>query len=71
MQKARERDDLVMAESLLRDAYATDVRPLLAEFRQSRKLPPDPLQAFRESGYAARVAKERGPRKQSGGQSYA
>ncbi|MBP7745150.1 MAG: sugar isomerase [Phycisphaerae bacterium] len=71
LQKARERDDLVMAESLLRDAYATDVRPLLAEFRQSRKLPPDPLQAFRESGYAARVAKERGPRKQSGGQSYA
>lgn len=51
--------DIVAAESVLRDAFATDVRPWLAAYRLLRKLPPDPLAAFRESRYAARVAKER------------
>jgi L-rhamnose isomerase/sugar isomerase len=60
--RAQQREDLIMAENVLRDAYLTDVRPVLAERRQSRNLPADPLQAFRESGYAERVAKERGPR---------
>jgi L-rhamnose isomerase/sugar isomerase len=67
--RAQAREDLVSAENILRDAYLTDVRPLLAEWRQSRNLPPDPLAAFRASGYAERVAHERGPRKkpESGG----
>jgi L-rhamnose isomerase/sugar isomerase len=57
--QAQEREDLVLGERILKDAYETDVRPLLAEWRQTRNLPPDPLLAFRRSGYAARVAKSR------------
>jgi len=68
---ARERDDVVMAERALKDAFATDVRPFLAEYRVSRRLPADPLDAFRQSGYLARAAAERGPRKPKAAGSYA
>lgn len=51
--------DLVGAESLLQDAFATDVRPLLQEWRQSKGLPKDPMEAFRQSGYLERITKER------------
>ncbi len=68
---ARERDDVVMAERALKDAFATDVRPFLAEYRASRGLPGDPLAAFRQSGYLGRIAAERGPRKPTGGGAYA
>lgn len=69
--QAQQREDLVLAERIVQDAYLTDVRPLLAEYRQARKLPPDPLQAFRASGYAERVARERGPRKPETADGYA
>lgn len=69
--QAQAGEDLVRSESILRDAYSTDVRPLLAEWRKSRRLPPDPLAAFRESGYAQRVASERGPRKRAESATYA
>lgn len=69
--RARERDDVVMAERALKDAFATDVRSFLAEYRASRGLPRDPLSAFRESGYIARAAADRLPRKPRGGGSYA
>ena len=69
---ARERDDVVMAEQALKDAYSADVRPFLAEYRRSRGLPPDPLDAFRQSGYLARIEGERGPRRTAAaGDSYA
>jgi L-rhamnose isomerase/sugar isomerase len=69
--QAQRRDDVVLAERIVQDAYLTDVRPLLAEYRQARQLPADPLQAFRESGYAERVARERGPRKTDTSEGYA
>jgi L-rhamnose isomerase/sugar isomerase len=62
--------DLVRAESMLQDAFATDVRPAVREWREARKLPPDPLQAFRESGYLERITAERGSRS-AGVSSYA
>lgn len=68
---ARERDDIVMAERTLKDAFATDVRPFLAAYRTARGLPADPLDAFRQSGYLARAAAERGPRKPRNAGSYA
>lgn len=68
---ARQRDDVVMAERALRDAYATDVRGFLEEYRTAKGLARDPLVAYRESGYEKRVAKERGGRKGAGGGSYA
>lgn len=68
---ARAREDLVAAERVLQDAFQTDVRPLLAEYRRSRRLPADPLLAFRESGYVERVSRERAAGKPREGASYA
>jgi L-rhamnose isomerase / sugar isomerase len=68
---ARQADDIVVAENVLKDAFATDVRPFLSEYRVSRGLSADPLDAFRQSGYMARAAAERGPRKPKSGSSYA
>ncbi len=51
--------DVLGAYRVLRDAFETDVRPLLAEARARQGLDPDPIAAFRRSGYAERVASER------------
>jgi L-rhamnose isomerase/sugar isomerase len=57
--------DLIDAEECLREAFFTDVRPLLCEWRKSKGLAGDPLVAHRESGYnekaeAARAERNRG-----------
>ncbi len=59
LRSAQRAADLVRAESLLQDAFTTDVRPAIAEWRVSRGLPADPLEAFRQSGYLERITKER------------
>jgi L-rhamnose isomerase/sugar isomerase len=41
------------------DAYNTDVRPLLAEVRQEMGLDPDPMDAYRRSGYFEKIRDER------------
>jgi len=53
---------LVQAESCLQDAFATDVRPMLAEWRTARSLPADPLEALWQSGYVERITTERANR---------
>jgi L-rhamnose isomerase/sugar isomerase len=53
---------LVDAESALRDAFATDVRPIVQQWRRTNGLPVDPLEAFRQSGYLERITAERGGR---------
>ena len=63
--------DLVTAERCLQDAFATDVRPALAAWRDQRGLSVDPLQALRESGYVERITRERGGRPRAGSSSYA
>jgi L-rhamnose isomerase/sugar isomerase len=63
--QAQASSDIVRAESCLQDAFATDVRPLVREWRGSRKLPSDPLEAFRDSGYLERVTRERSDRRAS------
>ena len=50
---------LVDAETCLKDAFATDVRPTIEEWRRSHGLPPNPLKAYRESGYHQRIEAER------------
>jgi L-rhamnose isomerase/sugar isomerase len=54
--------ELVRAESVLRDAFSTDVRPAIEEWRRGRGLPADPLDAFRQSGYLERITAMRGGR---------
>lgn len=59
LREAQERGDVLGAYRELQAAYEVDVRPLLAEVRARLGLDPDPIAAFRASGYAERVARER------------
>jgi len=68
---AQNKCELVGAESLLQDAFATDVRPAIQEWRDSKGLPKDPMEAFRQSGYLERITKERAARNSTSVSSYA
>ena len=59
---AQQQCDLIGAETVLRDAFSTDVRPMVREWRLASQLPADPLRAFRDSGYLERVSAERAGR---------
>ncbi|PRY04323.1 L-rhamnose isomerase, partial [Kineococcus rhizosphaerae] len=56
---AQQAGDVLGANDVFMDAFHTDVRPLLAELRESMGLDPDPMAAFKRSGYAEQVAAER------------
>jgi len=68
---AQKNCDLVDAESVLQDAFATDVRPAIQEWRDSKGLPKDPMEAFRQSGYRERISKERAAKNAHNVSSYA
>jgi len=51
--------DVLGANAVVMDAYNTDVRPLLRELRVEMGLDPDPITAYRRSGYAEKVRDER------------
>jgi L-rhamnose isomerase/sugar isomerase len=68
---AQKNCDLVRAESLLQDAFATDPRPVIQEWRASKGLPKNPMQAFRQSGYLERITTERASRNSQSVSSYA
>jgi len=59
LREAQEAGDVLGAYRVLQEAFETDVRPLLSEFRVRQGRDPDPVAAFRASGYAERVAHER------------
>ena len=59
LREAQESGDVLGAYRVLQAAFETDVRPLLSEFRVRQGRDPDPVAAFRASGYAERVARER------------
>lgn len=56
---AQKDGDIVEAEEILQGAYQTDVRPLLAQVRVEMGLDPDPIAAFRASGYLEKISKIR------------
>ncbi|MFE3201704.1 L-rhamnose isomerase [Embleya sp. NPDC059237] len=56
---AQRAGDVLAANAVLMDAYATDVRPLLRELREEQGLAPDPVAAYHASGYAERIRAER------------
>ncbi len=58
--EAQANHDIMAAETELLEAYETDVRPFLAQWRLEQGLPIDPIQAFRQSGYMTRISGERG-----------
>jgi L-rhamnose isomerase/sugar isomerase len=75
LQDAQARQNIIDAETCLRKAFYTDVQPMLAEWRKKHGLAADPLVAYRQSGYEAKVAAERtaarAKRGASSGSSYA
>jgi len=56
---AQQAGDVLGANAVLMDAYNSDVRGPLADAREARGLPRDPIAAFTESGYLKRVTGER------------
>jgi L-rhamnose isomerase/sugar isomerase len=58
--------DVLGANEILMDAFYTDVRGDLADWRNGRGFPADPLAAYRASGYAERIVAERVGGTQSG-----
>lgn len=59
LRAAQQAGDVLAANDVLMDAYNTDVRPLLGEWRTDRGLDPNPLAAFKRSGYQAKINAER------------
>lgn len=57
--EAQAAQDVLTAHGVLMDAFWTDVRPRLAQWRAERGLPEDPLATFAASGYLERIAAER------------
>jgi L-rhamnose isomerase/sugar isomerase len=57
--QAQADNDVLGANSILMDAFWTDVRPALAALREEQGLPADPFNAFRSSDYEATIAAER------------
>ncbi len=70
LQLLQDRCDLVAAEELFREAFFADVKQELMAWREARRIPANPLQELRKSGYIERIAQQRGNR-QSGMASYA
>jgi L-rhamnose isomerase / sugar isomerase len=56
---AQQAGDVLGANGVLMDAYETDVRGVLADRRESRGLPRDPMAAYRDSGYGQKIAADR------------
>ncbi|HEV8164796.1 MAG TPA: L-rhamnose isomerase [Actinomycetota bacterium] len=56
---AQQAGDVLAANAVLMDTFASDVRPLLAELRADLGLDPDPVAVYKASGYVEKVAAER------------
>ncbi|GGV42221.1 L-rhamnose isomerase [Streptomyces longisporoflavus] len=64
--EAQRTGDVLAANAVLMDAFNTDVRPLLAEVREDSGLDPDPMRAYRESGWQEQIVKDRVGGEQAG-----
>ena len=56
---AQDRSDVLAGHRLVKQAFNTDVSPILAEARRRKGGAIDPIAAYRASGYRAAKAKER------------
>jgi L-rhamnose isomerase / sugar isomerase len=56
---AQREGDVLAANAIFMDAFYTDVRPALADWRASRGLPADPMAAYLASGYQEQIEKSR------------
>ncbi len=56
---AQQAGDVLLANDILMDAFYTDVRPLIIEWRERHGLPENPVSAFNDSGYLKKIAADR------------
>jgi len=66
LRAAQQDGDVLGANAVVMDAYNTDVRPLLGELRQDMGLDPDPIAAYKRSGYFDKIRGERAGGVQAG-----
>ena len=59
LDKAEKSGDVLGANNILMDAFNTDVRPALADWRESGDLPREPFEAYRASGELEQIAEDR------------
>jgi L-rhamnose isomerase/sugar isomerase len=59
LHKAQANGDVLAANAVLMDAFATDVRPMLAELREDLGIDPDPIGAYQRSGHLDKIRAER------------
>ncbi|MFF1569046.1 L-rhamnose isomerase [Streptomyces sp. NPDC058293] len=66
LRDAQATGDVLASNAVLMDAYNTDVRPLLAEWREERGMHPNPVAGYAASGWQERIVAERVGGDQSG-----
>ena len=59
LRAAQDAGDVLAANAVFMDAFYTDVRPALAEWRESRGLPGDPMAGYAASGYQEKIEADR------------
>jgi len=59
LRKLQRDGDVLGAHELVQRAFRTDVSGLLGRMRKEMGLPEDPIKAFKDSGYAERISRER------------
>jgi len=57
--RAQEDGDVLLANEIFMDAFYTDVRPVLAQWREERGLPAEPMRAYLASGYQEQIEADR------------
>ncbi|MDK2990880.1 MAG: L-rhamnose isomerase / sugar isomerase [Clostridiales bacterium] len=55
LRRAQETNDVMAAEAVVREAFETDVQPLLEAVREEMGLQPDPMAAYIKSGYGEKI----------------
>ncbi|QSE72427.1 L-rhamnose isomerase [Rhodococcus sp. PSBB049] len=59
LETAQQSNDVLTANAVFMDAFYTDVRPLVAQWRSRRGLPADPVAAYAQSGYQQEIERVR------------
>lgn len=59
LERAEREGDVLGGNAIIMDAFNTDVRGALSDWRETRGLPREPFVAYRESGHLEKIAGER------------
>lgn len=71
LSEAQSKAEVIAGEECLKDAFATDVRPTIMDWRKSKNLPVNPLQGLYESGYIEKISRQRADKNKAAFSSYA